>query len=166
MTITAKIQITLTISLLLLLPCSTMALTKGQPLVPFYAKTMNGKGLDMSTIIGQKPVMLVFWASWCPNCKVEMPQINRMYQEFSEKGMEFIGINVGFNDSIGRATKFIRKNDMEFPNIFDAANSITKQYMVHGVPTVIVADKKGTIAYRNFAAPDLSPEDVRKLLAD
>jgi len=156
-------HILLTLALLVLLPVSALALNQGEKLLPFTGQDMNGKTIDISAVIGKKPVMLIFWASWCPNCKSEVPKVNKLVKKYGGKGMEFIGINVGHNDSEGKARRFMDKTGMTYPVIFDKKGKIPRMYGVQGVPTVLIADKTGTIVFRNYGVPDISDEQFQQL---
>jgi peroxiredoxin len=151
--------------LLLLLPITLAAapLGKGDTLQPFSARDMDGKTIDLSTVIGKKPVMLVFWASWCPNCKTEVPKVNALVKKLQPQGMEFIGINVGYNDSEGRARRFMEKTGMAYPVIFDKKGTIPRQYGVQGVPTILVADRKGRIVFKDYGVPNITEEIFKQL---
>jgi len=156
-------HILLTLALLLLLPVSALALNQGDKLIPFTAQDMDGKNVNLSTVIGKKPVMLIFWASWCPNCKSEVPRVNELVKKYRSQGMEFIGINVGFNDSEGKARRFMDKTGMAYPVIFDSKGEIARQYGVQGVPTILVADKNGVIIFKNYGVPEITDESFQQL---
>lgn len=156
-------HILLTLTLLLLLPVSALALNQGDKLLPFTAKDMDGKTVDSATFIGKKPVMLIFWASWCPNCKSEVPKVNALVKKYSSQGMGFIGINVGYNDSEGRARRFMDKTGISYPVVFDKKGLIPRQYGVQGVPTVLVANKQGVVIYKDYGVPKFTEEDFKQL---
>ena len=151
-------HILLTLALLLLLPISALALNQGDKLPPFAAKDMDGNFVDLSAFIGKKPVMLIFWASWCPNCKKEVPKINALVEKYRGRGMEFIGINVGYNDSEEKARRFMDKSGMAYPVIFDNKGAIPRQYGIQGVPTILIANIKGVIIFKNYGVPEISDE--------
>lgn len=152
--------------LLFFLPSAASAVQLGEKLATFKQKDMNGNTIDMSTIIGKKPVMLVFWASWCPNCKSEAPKVNKLYAQYKDRGMEFIGINIGYNDSPARARSFIGKTKMAYPTVFDKSSAITNTYGVRGVPTIIVADANGLIQFRNYGVPDITEANFKQLMGN
>ena len=149
--------------LFLLLPVSALAIGQGEPLQPFTGTDMDGKKIDMATVLGKKPVMLVFWASWCPTCKTEVPKVTALVNKYQSQGMEFIGINVGFNDSVKRARRFMTKTGMNYPVIFDTTNAISRMYGVQGVPTILVADKSGTVVFKNYGVPEITDELFQEL---
>ena len=162
-----KLLSTLILLLSFLFASLSPATARGEDrLLPFKGMSLAGKPLDMEQVIGKRPVMLIFWASWCPSCRVEVPKINKLAEKYQGRGMDFIAINVGHNDSVERAQAFANKNGMTYPILFDSSSQITDQYRVQGVPTVIIADKRGIIRFRNFGAPDISEADFTELLAD
>ncbi len=152
--------------LFILLPALALALTPGQKINLFSGKDLDGNTIDMSRLVGKKPVMLVFWASWCPSCREEVPKINKLYEKYRKQGMEFIGINVGYNDSVTKARAFVKKTGMAYPVIFDKRGKISRMFAVQGVPTVFVTDRNGVVRFKNYGLPTMSDSDFRKLLAD
>lgn len=158
------LHILLILALLVLFPVSVLALNQDDKLLPFTGQDMDGKTVDLSTVIGKKPVMLIFWASWCPNCKSEVPKVNDLVKKYQEKGMEFIGINVGYNDSEGKARRFMDKTGMAYPVIFDSKGKIPRMYGVQGVPTILVANKNGVIIFKNYGVPEISDEKFQQLI--
>ena len=156
----------LILMLLLLLPHAVAAAQPGQPLIPFKGIDLNGQPYDLQTVIGNKPVFLVFWASWCSGCRAEAPKINQLNEKYRERGMEFVAVNIGLNDSVARATAFVRETGMTYPTYFDGSSTLTEKYRIQGVPTIIIADKHGIIRFRNYTAPDISEANFASLMAD
>ena len=156
----------LLLTLLLLLPCTVPAAQLGQALIPFKGTDIEGQPFDLQKIIGSNPVMLIFWASWCPTCKTEVPKINQLAEKYQSRGMDFIAVNVGFNDSLERAKAFIQKTGMTYPAFFDGTETLAEKYRLQGVPTVIIADKQGIIRYRNFIVPEISEANFAQLTAN
>lgn len=129
------------------------AVQSGEKVPPFHLTTLDGKILDSKELIGKNPMFFVFWATWCPTCTDEIPQINKLVREFSSQGMKFVGINVGVNDSAEKARLFAEKHAMEYPVYFDDGTKLTREFKVQGTPTIILTDKQGIVRYRGFSAP-------------
>jgi thiol-disulfide isomerase/thioredoxin len=157
---------TLLLLVLLLVPGSLSAVQQGQPLIPFKGTDLDGKSLDLTQSIGRKPVLLVFWASWCPSCRTEVPKINQLSEKYRARGMEFVAVNVGYNDSVERARSFMAKTGMRYPAYFDGSGKVTQQYQLLGVPTILIADKHGVVRFRNFMTPDITEANFNQLMAD
>ena len=148
------------------LPASLPAVQQGQQLIPFKGTDLAGKAFDLQQSIGRRPVLLVFWASWCPSCKTEVPKINKLAEKYSGQGMDFIAVNVGYNDSVERAQAFMEKTGMRYPAYFDGSSKVSEQYQLVGVPTILIADKHGVIRFRNFMTPDITEANFNQLMAD
>ncbi len=89
--------------------------------------------------------MLVFWTAWCPVCKEEAPQLNRLSAEFESKGVRVIGINIGESDA--RINEGIKDFGIKYVVAKDKDSSVAKSYKVIGTPTVVFLDKKGEVKY-------------------
>ena len=138
-------------------------LGEGDQLQPFTATDMNGQHVDLAESLGRQPIMLVFWASWCPHCKTEVPKINALFAKYRNRGMYFLGINVGQNDSQRRASHFITKTGMAYPVIYDNDHVLGQEYGVQGVPTVLIANRQGRIVFRGFGVPDITEKQFIQL---
>ena len=152
---------------LLFLPCTLWAAQEGGHLIPFKGIDLNGgQPFDLQKSIGQNAIVLIFWASWCPTCKTEVPKINQLAEKYRSRGMDFVAVNVGFNDSVERARAFIRKTGMAYPSLFDSTGRIAEQYRLQGVPTIIIADKQGVIRFKNYGTPEITEAIFAKLMED
>ena len=139
---------------------------KGIQLIPFKGYDLDGKPLNLGDRIGKKPVLLVFWASWCPSCKAEVPKVNELARQYASRGMDFIGINIGENDTYKRAKLWASKHGVSYPNYFDATGMVSQMYRLQGVPTVVVADSKGYIRFYGHDVPEISEDIFQKLTAN
>ncbi len=109
----------------------------------FALKLFDGSDFRLSDYRG-KPVFINFWASWCIPCAEEMPAIEKMYKEYSKKGVIFIGIAI--EDTETKAKLFVDKFKLSFPIGLDPGE-IHKSYPLYGVPTTVFVDKQGKINY-------------------
>ena len=148
------------------LPLGLMAEEQSPKLIPFKGYDLDGKAIDLGDSLAKKPIMIIFWASWCPVCEDEIPKLNELVKKFQGRGMEFIGVNIGVNDSYKRAKAFSVRTKMDYPTLFDATGTIGEQYMVQGVPTMVLADKNGVIRFYGHATPEISEENFARLLAE
>lgn len=130
----------------------------GQPSPEFQFRTLAGEKVSLEMLKGEKPVFLVFWATWCRKCKEEVPVINELYQKLMPMGMEFLGVDIGVNDSEERVKRFVDKTGLSYPVAFDSDGELSKKFRVYGTPTIVVIDKNGIIRYR---ASDV-PRDLEK----
>lgn len=126
--------------------------------LPFTGETESGQMLDSKALEGQVVVMN-WWYSACAPCRAEAPELQALYEEFQDQGVQFVGVNV--RDTAETALAFDRKFDIGFPSIIDAqsgAVSLAFQGVVspQAVPTTLVIDKQGKVASRILGRIDSS----------
>jgi len=132
--------------------------TQRPTFLPFTGETESGQMLDSKALEGQIVVMN-WWYSACAPCRAEAPELQALYEEFQDQGVQFVGVNV--RDTAETALAFDRKFDIGFPSIIDAqsgAVSLAFQGVVspQAVPTTLVIDKQGRVASRILGRIDPS----------
>lgn len=85
--------------------------------------------------------MLNFWATWCPPCREEMPLIQQVYEELSDKELVVLAINLG--ESSSKVKEFVQSYGLSFPVLLDTKQDIAQKYNIRGIPTTIFIDKNG-----------------------
>lgn len=111
---------------------------------PDFTITMDdGKTIKLSELKGQ-PVFLNFWATWCPPCKKEMPDIQKISKE--SRSVRIIGVNVKENPMQVRS--FLNSNGYTFPVGYDTKGDIAALYMATGIPTSYAIDTNGIIRHQ------------------
>jgi thiol-disulfide isomerase/thioredoxin len=103
--------------------------------------------MSMNALRGH-PVLIDFWATWCPPCQAEAPIVNGIAQRFKEKGLVVIGMNTADPDGPQLAPIFAKKKGLTFPILFDAGNAIAAKYDADNLPTLVFISKEGKIVAR------------------
>lgn len=127
----------------------------------FTINTIEGKEVRLKDYRGKKIVHLVFWATWCPACLMEMPKLQKLYHAIGDKPYEILAIDVGLSDSLKRVKYFQERQRLPFKILFDEKGEVSKRCGIIGVPTHIIIDKKGIIKERF----NQLPEDLKKHLS-
>lgn len=115
------------------------------PAPDFTLKDMDGKTYSLSTLRG-RPVIVNFWATWCPPCREEMPSMQRAWEQLQVEGVMMLAINVG--ESADTVFQFTANYPVEFPLLLDQDSAVLGQWPVSGLPVTFVIDAEGRIAYR------------------
>ena len=123
----------------------------------FSLTTLQGKPVKLADYLGRKPVHLVFWATWCPNCLQEVPEINALREKFADR-LVILAINVGINDSVEAARKYQKEHDMRYPVMFDTGSKVSSAYRILGTPTQLLIGTDGVVRYRGAKTP--AAEDI------
>lgn len=105
----------------------------------------DGNPLNLSDLEG-KPIVLNFWASWCPPCKSEMPYFDTVYLEMGDE-IQFLMVDLvdGNRETIEKGMDFTDGEGFSFPVYFDTTNEAANVYGVRSIPTTYFIDKEGYI---------------------
>ena len=123
----------------------------------FILKDLDGKKVRLSDYRG-KIVFLNFWATWCPPCRAEMPSMEKLNGKMN--GTDFIIFAVSIDTSSPeRVANFIEKNGYTFDILHDSDQAVAKNYLVMGIPTTYIIDKKGIIVEKSVGAEMWDTED-------
>ena len=125
-------------------------------------KGQDGKDYDLAKMRG-KVVLVDFWATWCPPCRAEVPDVVATYKRFHDKGFEILGISLDQDEDALKA--FTTQNEMTWPQYFDGQgwdNKISKDFGIQSIPTMWLVGKDGKIITTN-AREDLAGQ-VKKAL--
>ncbi len=134
----------------------------GDPLPDFSIQTFEGSRSSRVTLEG-KPLLLIFWNTWCPYCMEELPKINRVSEKLGPTGLAVLAINTGINDSENKARAYWKKQEYVFPSGFDHDFEITTAFRVRGVPTIFLVDSKGIVRYKDAVVPKDMEERFKQL---
>ena len=116
-----------------------------QALAPdFTLADLDGGTVRMDDLRG-KVVLLNFWATWCPPCKAEMPDLDALYRTYGEsQGLVVLGVNL--QEDAETVAPFVRERDLSFPILLDAEGRVTSDlYHVRPLPTSFIIDRQGYI---------------------
>jgi len=137
----------------------------GQHAPDFSLNDLNGKTFTLSDVHGKKPVLLIFWATWCPSCIQAIPYFADLHAQYASRGLEIIAINIASNDPLPRVQSFQEANKMPYRILYDEKTDVSRLYAVFGIPTSILIDRDGIIQYRGNILPANVNQLLDKLLA-
>jgi len=138
----------------------------GKPAAPFALKAFDGADLSLEALRG-RVVVVNFWASWCyPACYEEAPALERSWQDYKDKGVALIGVNI--QDKEEPAKKFLAQFGHTFPNAPDPAGRVSVDYGVYGVPETFFIDRAGRVRGKHVGAltGEVFKRNVDPLLAE
>ena len=97
-----------------------------------------------------KTVFLNFWATWCPPCRMEMPDIQKLYEKHGSNSGDLIvlgvaGPNLASETDIAGITAFLKENNYSFPVVMDETGSLFEEYGISSFPTTFMIDDEGNV---------------------
>lgn len=152
-------------------PSPSPAAKQARPVAPivggqapdFVLWDLEGNEVSLSRLRG-RPVVLNFWASWCPPCRMEMPDLAAAYQAHKDEGVVFVGVN--FLEDADRVREFVQWAEISFPVVLDLRGEVVGAYQVRALPSTFFIDGDGTIV-RRYIGPmtrDLLEQYLAELL--
>jgi thiol-disulfide isomerase/thioredoxin len=111
----------------------------------WVASDLSGGTLRSSAFTGSVTVVNI-WASWCAPCRVEQPDLQKISTDYASKGVRFLGVDI--RDTLAAARAHIDEFGVTYPSVADPYSVIAAKYRVRLVPTTLVLDRKGRVAYQ------------------
>ncbi|SFR13304.1 TlpA family protein disulfide reductase [Desulfoscipio geothermicus] len=122
----------------------------------------ENKGETTLSELKGKPVFINFWNTWCPPCRAEMPELDKLYREYGNDA-EFIFINItSQEESLADVTTFLSDNGYSIPVYLDRRGEVAGAYGIRGIPTTVVLDAQGEVVYA--AAGQISYDKAKSLI--
>jgi thiol-disulfide isomerase/thioredoxin len=144
-------------------------LVNGGQAILFEAKMMDGKTVKFPGDYKGKIVMIDFWATWCPPCMGEMPNVVTNYNKYHEKGFEILGVTLDKQGAAEKIKSVGRDKGMKWSQVYDGGfwdARIAKLYEIHSIPKAYLVDgDTGKILSTEIRGDDLGPA-IEKALAE
>jgi len=128
----------------------------------FSGELLDGSAFDSSSLLGDI-VVINFWGSWCAPCRVETPEFQEVYDEVSDEGVSFLGINVKDDRQLAQA--FFTDNGVTYESVFDPRGEVAlafREYPANAIPSTIILDREGRVAAVYVAA--VARDELRRVL--
>lgn len=144
-------------------PNQEVKVQKGFAAPDFELRDLNGGQVRLYENNG-KPSLVNFWASWCPPCKVEMPHLQKAYDQYGEQ-VNFHMVDLAFNDDLEAMKQYIEDEGYTFPVLLDETGDVAiEQYQAIAVPTTVVVDEEGIITHHIRGA--MSEQQIQAIMEE
>ncbi len=118
---------------------------------------LDGQPVDFAQFVGKKPVVLEFWATWCPLCQELEPMLSAAHKKYGNN-VQFVIVAVGVSQTPRSIRRHLDKHPMPGQVVFDAEGKAVRAYMAPSTSYIVVLDAKGKVAYTGSgAAQKLDP---------
>jgi peroxiredoxin len=136
-------------------------INKGNRARDFTLETVDGEKISLQDYVG-KAVLINFWATWCPPCRAEIPDIQATYEARQGDGFVVLGVNV--EESRATVEQFMGDIEMTYPVLLDERGQVLRMYRINGLPMSVLVDQEGVIQARHVGY--LTADQLDKYLAD
>jgi peroxiredoxin len=126
---------------------SPLPLAVGSPAPYFELPDVDGNPVRLTDFHG-KPVIVVFWADWCPDCKAIVPDLNKLYAGEAA----IVGINL--MESKERVSSAVDEGGMLYPVLLDRDGAVGRAYGVQAIPNIFLLDGQGRLVEHRYTVPE------------
>lgn len=120
----------------------------GRAAPDFKLKTIDGREARLSELKG-RPVVLMFWATWCSPCRIEVPEVVAQHRAHKDEGLEVFAVNSTDQESMKDVRKFIAEFPMPFPVLLDKRGRARELYELIALPTTVFIGRDGVVRLVN-----------------
>ncbi|MBI4498670.1 MAG: redoxin domain-containing protein [Chloroflexi bacterium] len=121
----------------------------GKPAPDFVLLDLEGRPWQLSALRG-KAVVLNIWATWCPPCRAEMPELDALYQKYKDQDVLVLGLNL--REDASAVSRFAKILNLTFPILLDPQGRAIAQYNIVALPTTFFIDREGVVSDINIGA--------------
>jgi cytochrome c biogenesis protein CcmG, thiol:disulfide interchange protein DsbE len=138
----------------------------GTPAPSFAVTTLDGRSMALDDLRGQV-VLLNFWATWCPPCRVEMPGFQAVYDKHRERGFTIVGVSTDLRGQ-DHVREFLEERSITYPIAMATASVVRDYGGASALPTSFLIDRRGNIRHhvRGYFAETTLNAAVERLLAE
>ena len=126
-------------------------------------ETLDGAKVDLGSYFGKKPVVIEFWATWCPNCKDLEPAMRAAKGRYGDR-VRFVGVAVGVNQSTERVRRYSDKYKVPFEVLYDKRGDAVEAYGVPATSYIVVVNAKGKIVYTGLGGDQNVDAAIKRAL--
>ncbi len=135
----------------------------GQPAPEYRAETLDGDSFVLAELAGEV-VLLNIWATWCPPCRMEMPELQSLHRELFESGLRVIGVSVDAAGSDRAVRTFLDDLGVDFQIVRDPAERVSTTFGAYGIPLTVLVDREGIIRWRHLGPITADDPGLRAVL--
>ncbi len=128
---------------------ATVGVNVGDLAPDFTLTDLEGNQVSLSDFRG-KAVFINFWATWCPPCRAEMPEIEAVYQEYKDKNVVVVGVDI--LETEDKVRQFVERGGYSWIFVIDTTGEVTNNYGIAAIPTSFFIDRDGIIKAVNIGA--------------
>jgi len=115
----------------------------------YAAPTLDGDTVSLAGLRGEA-VLLNIWATWCPPCRKEMPDLQALHEEFGPRGLTVLGVSIDAAGADDTVREFLAEHGITYTILRDPGEKITAAFPAQGVPVTVLLDTDGVVRWRHL----------------
>ena len=125
--------------------------------------TLDGKSVDLGAYVGRTPMLIEFWAWWCPNCRELEPALLAAERKYGSR-VKFIGVAVSVNETPRQVKAYAEKHGLRHQIVFDTDGNAADAYDAPATSYVVIVDRTGKVVYTGFGGDQDLEAAIKKAL--
>lgn len=127
---------------------------------PPVVEDLDGRPFDLGQVVGKKPLLLEFWATWCPRCAALQPKLEAAHARYGDR-VDFVEVAVAVNESPASIKRHLANHPIPFRFVWDGAGKAVRAYSAPATSYIVVLDSTGTVVYTGLG----EDQDIEAALA-
>lgn len=152
-----------TILTLVFLLLGSLAVARNVPTLKL--RTLEGKRVALTDYLGEGPVLLNFWATWCKPCLAELPKLEAFIAEMEGSGLRLVTVNVDDPKTSKQVAPFVHRHGFEFPVLLDPNQEVLRKLGGRAIPFNVFISAEGQIESAHFGFKPAYLEEWRQLVS-
>lgn len=135
----------------------------------FVLENIEGDIVELNEYIGEGPILISFWATWCKPCKEELLHVQELLEKYVEKGLTVFAISTDSEKSVAKVKPYIKSHNYTFEVLLDTNSEVARSYYVRSVPFTLIIDQAGKVVYQQLGyrkGDEIKVEEVISKLID
>lgn len=132
----------------------------------FKLENLEGDITELYSELGEGPVLLCFWATWCKPCIEEMAEYNKIYNDFKYKGFKMFAISTDNERTVAKVKPYVKTKNYTFPVLLDTNSDVARLYYAQAVPFSVILNDKGYIIYTHLGYMRGDEVNVRNTISE
>ncbi|HXQ29653.1 MAG TPA: TlpA disulfide reductase family protein [Gemmatimonadales bacterium] len=126
-------------------------ITVGQVPPPAAVQTLDGATVDLKRVIGLKPALIEFWATWCPRCRALEPRLNDAAARYRGK-VQFLAVAVAVNETLASVRRHLALHPASYPFVWDADGAAVRAFQAPTTSYMVLLGRDGKVFYTGVGA--------------
>ncbi|HTF97084.1 MAG TPA: redoxin domain-containing protein [Cellvibrio sp.] len=127
-------------------------------------EVFDGKTIDLRQVVGHQPVYIKFWATWCLECRKELPSLQNAFEKYRDK-ISMYAVNLNINETDEYIRRLKTKNNLTIPIVMDDNGSIASNFQFVGTPFHVLINAKGDVVYTTYKDDEALQQQLQLLAA-